>query len=277
MCSVVDEVVPSSASSAENDVNPSSACSVCSVVNEVVSVPVPDPSLRIGWRHIRGLGNSARESLQAAHTQGPFTSIADVVRRAHLSRADAIHLARAGAFEAFEPGRRRAAWEALRVAGDVLPLAPAHTLAFEPHELDGADRIFLDYLATGICVDGHPMEHMRAQLDGLGVVSSRDLGERTTGERIVVAGLVVARQHPATAKGTVFVLLEDEFGYMNVIVPRQLYQENREVVRHAPFLAIEGRFEREDVVMNIVGRRFRELKVGRRSSGKMNFRSRDFH
>src|SRR5690606_25126620 len=82
------------------------------------------PPLRIGWRHIRGLGNKARESLQSAHEQGPFTSIADVVRRAQLSRADAIHLARAGAFKAFEPGRRRAAWEALRVAGDVLPLAP---------------------------------------------------------------------------------------------------------------------------------------------------------
>jgi error-prone DNA polymerase len=209
-------------------------------------------------------------------------SIADVVRRANLSRADAIHLARAGAFEAFEPGRRRAAWEALRVAGDVLPLAPAHTLAFEPRELDGEERIFLDYLATGICVDGHPMEHMRARLNELGVMSSADLVHCVPGGRIVVSGLVVARQHPATAKGTVFVLLEDEFGYMNVIVPRQLYQENREVVRHAPFLAIEGRFEREDMVMNIIGQRFRELRVGRaarddESRAKVNFRSRDFH
>jgi error-prone DNA polymerase len=244
--------------------------------------PVRVPSLRIGWRHIRGLGDKARAALQSAHEQGPFTSIADVVRRAHLSRADAIHLARAGAFESFEPGRRRAAWEALRVAGDVLPLAPAHMLAFEPAELDGPERIFLDYLATGICVDGHPMEHMRARLNDLGVASSADLEHHAAGERIVVSGLVVARQHPATAKGTVFVLLEDEFGYMNVIVPRQLYQENREVVRHAPFLAIEGRFEREDMVMNIVGRRFRELCVGRnaREHGprdKVNFRSRDFH
>jgi error-prone DNA polymerase len=244
-----------------------------SVVNNSVEVP----ALRIGWRHIRGLGNKAREALQRAHADGPFTSIADVVRRAELTRADAIHLARAGAFEAFEPGRRKAAWEALRVAGDVLPLAPAHTLAFEPQELEGAERIFLDYLATGICVDGHPMEHMRARLNELGVASSADLAGFASGERIVVSGLVVARQHPATAKGTVFVLLEDEFGYMNVIVPRTLYQENREVVRHAPFLAIEGRFEREDMVMNVIGRRFRELRVGRRAHERINFRSRDFH
>jgi error-prone DNA polymerase len=261
--------------------NSPSGCSECSVVkNEVV--PDPSPPLRIGWRHIRGLGNKACEALQAAHGESPFTSIADVVKRAHLSRGDAIHLARAGAFEAFEPGRRRAAWEALRVAGDVLPLAPAHVLSFEPQELDGPERIFLDYLATGICVDGHPMEHMRARLIELGVASSADLAHHAPGERIVVAGLVVARQHPATAKGTVFVLLEDEFGYMNVIVPRQLYQENREVVRHAPFLAVEGRFERADMVMNIVGRRFRELRVGRAArQGEpretVNFRSRDFH
>jgi error-prone DNA polymerase len=241
--------------------------------------PVPDPvvALRIGWRHIRGLGERARQALQGAHAEGPFTSVADVVRRAQLSRAEAIHLARAGSFEAFEPGRRKAAWEALRVIGDVLPLAPAHLLPFDPTELEGEERIFLDYLATGICVDGHPMEHMRARLEALGVASSRDLEHCASGERIVISGLVVARQHPATAKGTVFVLLEDEFGYMNVIVPRQLYQENREVVRHAQFLAVEGRFEREEAVMNIVGRRFRELKVGRPSGRAAGFRSRDFH
>jgi error-prone DNA polymerase len=203
--------------------------------------------------------------------------VGDVVRRAQLNRADALHLARAGAFEAFSPGRRKAAWEALRAIGDVLPLAPARMLKFDPQELDGADRIFLDYLATGICVDGHPMEHMRARLNALGVASSADLRQHAQGERITVSGLVVARQHPATAKGTVFVLLEDEFGYMNVIVPRPLYQENREVVRHAPFMAVEGRFERDGEVMNIVGQRFRELRVGGGAAQPSHFRSRDFH
>jgi error-prone DNA polymerase len=250
-------------------------------VNVHVNVPdpVPVPSLRIGWRHIRGLGEKTRQALQSAHEQGPFTSIADVVRRARLSRADALHLARAGAFEAFSPGRRSAAWEALRAVGDVLPLAPPRTLSFNPAELDGADRIFLDYLATGICVDGHPMEHMRARLNELGVASSADLQQHVGGENIVVSGLVVARQHPATAKGTVFVLLEDEFGYLNVIVPRPLYQDNREVVRHAPFLAVEGRFEQDGDVVNIVGRRFRELRVGGQPAGRepVRFRSRDFH
>jgi error-prone DNA polymerase len=246
-------------------------------VNAPVNLPAPVPVLRIGWRHIRGLGGRTRDALQQAHAAGPFASVADVVRRAGLNRAESIQLARAGAFEAFEPGRRRAAWEALRAAGDVLPLAPARMLPFDPLELEGPERIFLDYLATGICVDGHPMEHMRARLEALGVASSRDLEDHPAGERIIVSGLVVARQHPATAKGTVFVLLEDEFGYVNAIVPRVLYQENREVIRHAPFLAIEGRLERRDRVVNVVGRRFRELRVGAGAAGGAGFRSRDFH
>jgi error-prone DNA polymerase len=231
--------------------------------------------MRIGWRHIRGLGEKAREALQAAHAEGPFPSIHDVVKRAKLTRADALHLARAGAFEAFEPGRRKAAWEALRAAGDLLPLAPARVLPFSPAELEGEELIFLDYLATGICVNGHPMEHLRARLDAAGVASSRDLEKYGTGDRIVVAGLVVARQHPETAKGTVFVLLEDEFGYLNIIVPKHTYDRNREVVKYSPFLVIEGRFEREDRVMNVIGSRFRELALRRKQ--KVNYRSRDFH
>ncbi len=228
---------------------------------EGVAAP-PPPALRVGWRHIRGLGERAREALVAAHGAAPFASVEDAVARARLTRQEALHLARAGAFEAFEPGRRRAAWRALRAAGDVLPLAPAHRLPFDPRELAGEELIFLDYLATGICVSGHPMESIRPRLDAAGVTSSRGLEAVRDGAPITIAGLVVARQHPETAKGTVFVLLEDEWGYLNVIVPPRVYERNREVVRFSPFMVVEGRFEREDRVMNVVGRRFRELRVG---------------
>jgi error-prone DNA polymerase len=240
--------------------------------------PLPSsltPALRVGWRHINGLGEKAREALQTAHAKGPFTSIVDVVRRASLTRGDALHLARAGAFEAFEPGRRKAAWEALRAAGDLLPLAPARVLPFDPYELEGEELVFLDYIATGISVHGHPMEFMRDRLRAAGILSSQEMQEVRDGERIVIAGLVVARQHPETAKGTVFVLLEDEFGYFNIIVSPDLYERNHEVVRFAPFLVIEGRFEREGRVMNVIGRRFRELHV--RQPERISYRSRDFH
>ena len=229
------------------------------------------PALRVGWRHIRGLGEKARERLRAAREDGPFTSVEDVVRRAGLDRAEALHIARAGALEAFEPGRHAAAWEALRAAGDVLPLAPARRLPFDPRELEGEERIFLDYLATGICVVGHPIEHLRSRLQEAGIASTRELGELEPGLTTIVAGLVIARQHPATANGTVFLLLEDEFGYVNIIVPARLYEKNRETVRFSPFIIVEGKFEREESVFNVVGRTFRPLK-----SRGLAFSSRDF-
>ncbi|MBV9775261.1 MAG: error-prone DNA polymerase [Gemmatimonadetes bacterium] len=230
------------------------------------------PAVRIGWRHIHGIGKRALERLRDASSDAPFASVEDVVRRARLSRAEALHLARAGAFEAFEPGRRRAAWEALRAAGDTLPLAPARHLPFDARELDGPELVFLDYLATGISVHGHPMEHLRPRLCAAGIRSSADLPNLANGAIVLVSGLVVARQHPQTAKGTVFVLLEDEWGFVNVIVPARMYERNRETVKFSQFLIVEGKFERQGAVMNVVGRGFREL---RRPS--ISYRSHDFH
>lgn len=230
------------------------------------------PAVRIGWRHIRGMGARAKEALMEAREAGPFASVEEVVERARLSRTDALHLARAGAFEAFESGRRRAAWEALRSAGDRLPLAPSHRLPFDPEEMEGEELIFLDYLATGICTNGHPMEHLRARLARAGICSSGDLEEWEDGAPVVVAGLVVARQHPETAKGTVFLLLEDEFGFVNVIVPAKLYLKQKEIIRRCPFLLIEGRFEREGAAKNVVGFRYREIRTR-----KIRSHSHDFH
>ncbi len=230
------------------------------------------PALRVGWRHIRGLGKHTLERLREARMDGPFVSVEDVVRRARLARSEALHLARAGALEAFEPGRRKAAWEALRAAGDTLPLAPARRLPFDPEELEGDELIFLDYLATGICVNGHPMEHLRERLRVAGIASSVDIQELEDDQPIVVAGLVVARQHPSTAKGTVFLLMEDEWGFINIIVPAKLYEKNRETVNYSPFLMVEGLFEREGPVLNVVGKRFRKIKTAH-----LALRSHDFH
>jgi DNA polymerase III alpha subunit len=87
-----------------------------------------------------------------------------------------------------------------------------------------------------------------------------DLADRAP---VVVAGLVVARQHPATARGTVFLLLEDEHGFINVIVPPPVYQQYREAIHHSPFLLVQGRLERDERVLNVVASRFRELNARR--------------
>jgi error-prone DNA polymerase len=231
------------------------------------------PALRIGWRHIRGVGARALERLQAARAAGAFTSIADAVRRAALARFDVLALARAGAFAAWEPDRRLATWAGLGVSGDTLPLAPADRRGAAPavRPLSRDELVYLDYFATGLSLNGHPMERLRDRLRAGGALDSRDLLDRAGGEEVIVGGLVVIRQRPETAGGTIFLLLEDEHGFINVVVPSRLVEENREVVKFALFVLVQGRFERDGPVMNVVGRRFRALQTE-----ELAYVSRDF-
>ncbi len=234
--------------------------------------PDSDPALRIGWRHIRGVGARTGERLKAARAMAPFTSIADVVERVRLTRSEALQFARAAAFGAWEPDRRRAGWEALRAVGDNLPLAPAWRAAYEPRELDERELIFLDYAATGICITGHPMQHLRDRLTAAGAVSSEDFSRLRDGERIVVAGLVTVRQRPESAKGTIFLLLEDEWGFMNVIVSPTLVARFEDAVKFAQFVVIQGIFERDGAVTNVIARRVKEL-----DGGDLNHAAHSFH
>lgn len=239
--------------------------------------PDPDrPALRIGWRHVRGIGAAAGARLQLARREGAFRSIADVVGRVELARAEVIQLARANAFAAWEPDRRRAAWEALRAVGDTLPLAPARqgpdVAPYAPRALGERELIFLDYLATGICVTGHPMQHLRDRLRRGGAVASADFPSIPDGTPVIVAGLVTVRQRPVSAKGTLFLLLEDEWGFINVIVNRTVAEQYAEVVKFAPFIVVEGKFERNGAVTNVIGRRFRVLDGGELAHASRSFR-----
>ncbi|HUQ47103.1 MAG TPA: DNA polymerase III subunit alpha, partial [Gemmatimonadaceae bacterium] len=276
--------------------------------NGNTQLDVDGPALRVGWRHIRGLGDKTLDALRLARggrsaigvgtgsgksragraraavalddmslvsaltPDRPFTSIEDVVLRGKLKRQDALHLARAGAFAAWEPDRRRAAWEALRASGDSLPLAPATREMHSPRSLTPTELIYLDYFATGVSINGHPMHHMRERLRKAGVVDSQGLRELRGGESIIVAGLVTIRQRPASANGTIFLLLEDEWGFMNIVVPSFLVEEFSEVVKFATFVLVQGRFEKDGNVLNVVGKRFKELQVRQLEHRARSFR-----
>ncbi len=237
------------------------------------------PALRIGWKFVRGIGAKVLERLSAARAAAPFTSIADVVQRARLTRAEAAALARAGAFDAWESDRRRAAWSGLRIAGDTLPLAPTSSddarSAFAPPELDAHDAIALDYRAVGLSTAGHPMERLRAWCRRMGVLDTAEVLKVRAGTMATVAGLVTVRQRPQTAKGTVFLLLEDERGSVNVIVSRQLDEAHYEAVRHTKFLAIYGRVEQNGPLVNVIATKFKSLDdLGR--AAELEHRSHDF-
>ena len=243
---------------------------------DCLTVPVDDSerrALRVGWRFVGGVGSTCLDRLEQAQCAAPFRSIADVVQRSALERSSAVALARADAFVQWEPDRRRAAWEALRAAGDTMPLAPAHEALLTTRPMSRHHRILLDYFATGFCIDGHPMEGLRDKLRRLGVDDSESIIQRKHKETVVIAGLVIARQRPETAKGTVFLLLEDEFGHLNVIVPVSIAGEDREVVQHAIVMLIQGRveWEGEGHVLQVIGQRFQAVRVA-----GLTHRSRDF-
>ncbi|MEO6879236.1 MAG: error-prone DNA polymerase, partial [Gemmatimonadaceae bacterium] len=220
------------------------------------------PAMRVGWKFVRGIGSKVIDALRAARTQGPFTSIADVVTRASLARADVLALAQADAFAAWAPDRRHAAWEALRASGDVLPLAPATVSVHDPVPISRDQLVFLDYHAVGMSIHGHPMESVREMLRQGGALDSKQFAAMAHGRVVTVGGLVTVRQRPATAGGTIFLLLEDEYGYVNVVVPQPLVGPNEEVVKRAPFVLVQGRVQNDGAAIALSGTRFRELKVG---------------
>ncbi len=230
------------------------------------------PAMRVGWRFVRGIGSKVIDQLRSVRQQGPFTSIADVVVRGALTRADVLAFAQAGAYEAWAPDRRRAAWEGLRACGDVLPFAPATVSTHDPAPLSREQLVFLDYHAVGMSTYGHPMESVRARLGAGGAIDSRELARTANGRTVTVAGLVTVRQRPATAGGTIFLLLEDEWGYVNVVVPQPLVAPNEEVVKRAPFVLIQGRVENDGAAVSVVGQRFKELDVGQLTHRAHEFR-----
>jgi len=246
------------------------------------SSPSP-PALRLGLRSVRGLGARARERLEGALRDGPFTSVADVVRRTGLDRRALRYLAEGGAFDGMfaevpkAERRRQALWAVLAaVRGDAGPLAPAVPAsrpaplpAMAPFELTEAD-----YRITGISLNGHPMRHLRPTLAPNGVRTARDLLTRgRDGERVGMAGLVICRQRPGTARGFVFLSLEDETGIVNVVVTPTLFERDALVVSTTPLLLVRGTLQVEETVVNIRAHGFRALAapVGAEHAGRHDF------
>jgi error-prone DNA polymerase len=237
------------------------------------------PAVRVGLRYVRGLGSVTGRRLRAELQKAPFTSVADVVERfpsEHGLRA----LAAAGAFRSWiDGGPRQALWtvlgelRALRSGG---PLAPAPESSARLPQMPPAERTLMAHHVTGFDLDGHPMRHLRERLGGLGVVALGDLrGEgRRHGERVTTAGVVIVRQRPGTAKGFVFVGLEDETGRLDVIIPPQLYEKEREIINGNGILAVRGKLGKEDGVTNLKAETFFPLTL---DDAREIVRSHDYH
>jgi error-prone DNA polymerase len=207
-------------------------------------------AIRLGFRLIEGLSEDAAVAVVAARQARPFASLADLAHRTALDRRSLRLLASSGALADLGVDRRQAAWD-LQGLWTGLPLLSGLARTEAPAELpqeEDWDSLEEDYRAVGLSVRHHPVGLMREQLTRQGVLSLREAAARSPGERVRVYGLVSCRQRPSTAKGVVFMTLEDETGMLNLVVWPKVWALYRKVARHAVLLGVDGRLQRDGTV-----------------------------
>ncbi len=228
-------------------------------------------AVRIGLSYISSVGKDDAEALVAERAaSGPFRDLADLARRSRLSRDALDALVKGGACDGFGKPRRELLWDLGLVfrpqsvpgtGGEAkqLPLALDPTTETPAlRDLTRWERMLADYRHTGLSVGTHPLALLRAHLPA-GTLSSADLLSQPHGRRVAIAGMTVARQRPSTANGIVFMLLEDEHGQVNLIVPPAVYEQHRATVRAEPLVLAHGRYERVKENRNVLVSRLESL------------------
>jgi error-prone DNA polymerase len=222
------------------------------------------PAIRLGLEQVYGLGEAAASRIEVARRQGLFRLPRDLVRRAGLDRQDLLHLARAGALSSLGLSRRRAVWEAMQCLekpgrrplfdgcdeddeeGDDAAVLPAAT---------AQEEVIEDYRTGGLSLAAHPLAFERERLAAEGVVTTAAVAAAPEGRRVVVAGIVLTRQRPATAKGMIFLTIEDETAAANVVVRPDVWEAADAAARRAAVLVVHGRIQRRGAVVHVVATR----------------------
>ena len=242
-------------------------------------------AVRIGLRYVKGLAEATGRRILEERAEKPFGSIDDVVRRAKLDEGTTTRLAEAGAFAAFDSNRRGALWAAkgssrsrayeLQAAEPSRPLgARADETAAAFDELDDFESIDWDYETMNLSARGHPLEPLRAQLRARRLPDASDVRSMPDGRRTHYAGLVICRQRPGTASGVVFLTLEDETGFVNVVVWSKVYEKFRVLVKTASFLGVTGKLQVQDGVTHLIADAFWKPRI---DTHPIEVGSRDFH
>ncbi|MFT0850055.1 error-prone DNA polymerase [Achromobacter sp. F4_2707] len=247
--------------------NPSSA----------LSTRPPSPAVRLGLNQITGLSEQASRRIEHARQGSPFSSAQDLATRASLDRHEMNALAAANALQALSGDRRQAQWQsALKAPKGLLRGAPIHEAQHPllPPMSEG-EHIVSDYQKTGLTLRRHPLALLRARLHRQQFVPADTLLADWPDRRLARAcGLVTTRQRPGTAKGVVFVTLEDESGHINVIVRPDLAEKQHAELVGAQLLGVYGVWQRQQSVCHLVARRLVDLS---HLLGALRTSSRDFH
>ena len=244
--------------------------------------PLPQPAIRLGMRQITGLRTSAAARIMEARKHGPFQSMADFGRRTRLGQATLEQLSRAAALTSLKQDRRVALWQAMGQEK-----TPQHQPLFDDLHADDdedallpalaeQDEVFADYRTTGLSLRAHPISFYRKQLTQLRVSTAEELDIKANERHLRVAGLVILRQRPATAKGITFVTLEDETGPLNLIIKPSIWERYYQIVRTRPAWIAHGKLERRSGVTHVIVNRLEDLAERLGESEDLKTRSRDF-
>jgi error-prone DNA polymerase len=240
-------------------------------------------TMRLGLGYAKGLRKQSADALVSSRLQdGPFLSADDLAQRVpSLNRKELTLLARIGALNWIDgvSHRRDALWQVERAGKPEGPLLRQQSgQLHEPgktsplHQMNIEERLVADYAGTGLTVGRHPMYYRRHELRRGNILSAAELRTRRDGEFVRAAGCVIARQRPGTAKGFIFISMEDETGIANVIVTPDLYDRNRLVVTRSKFLLVEGMLQNQDNVIHVKATRLAAL-----SDHALELQSHDFH
>ncbi|MCS7316196.1 MAG: error-prone DNA polymerase [Bryobacteraceae bacterium] len=233
--------------------------------------------LRLGLSYLKGLREVAGRAIVRERERAPFTSIEDLVRRVpELHRDELERLAEAGALNSLDAEHRRhALWEASRAArpaGPLLEPLPEGEKTSPLPRMTPEERLLADFETTGLTIGPHPMTYCRKALRALGVRRAAELKRLPHGRAVRVAGAVIVRQRPGTAKGFVFLSLEDETGIANVVIQPETFERYRLVLVEAPFLLVEGVLQNVDGVLSVKAVRLEPL-----AAPAARVESHDFH
>ena len=237
---------------------------------------LPLAAVRLGLLMIKGLSDAGAKRILAVRSQRPFDDVTDLARRAELGKKDLNLLAAANALASLAGHRRNAYWTAagLELHSKLLEAAPALESMPQLQASTEGENIVADYRSIGLTLGRHPLALLRRRLRRMRLSTATELQALPNGAPARGAGIVTCRQRPGTSRGVVFVTLEDETGYLNVVVWNSLVEKQRRELLGSSLLGVEGEIQREGEVVHLVARRLFDHS---RLLGRLVTASRDFH
>ena len=235
-----------------------------------------DGSLRLGFLYAQGLHKKTGLRIIKKRQETPFQNLEDFVKKCQLGKSDLVTLSEIGAFNCFNMKRREALWQIEKLSRPTGPLF--RSISFMPEDsyplddMDAFERLQADYHGTHLTTGPHPLELIRKSISEKGAIPVTQLSSLENFQRVRVAGCIIARQRPSTAKGFVFLSLEDETGISNIVINPRVFKKNKDTLINHPFLLIEGILQKDNNIVSILADCFWVVKIE-----ESNVFSHDFH